>query len=49
MYNLRVYFRRGLDVHNTSFVYVYFGDVAYVEYRKDSLLSWDTLLGKLDI
>ncbi|XP_011631255.2 pickpocket protein 28-like [Pogonomyrmex barbatus] len=34
----------GLDVNNVSFVYVFFGDISYVEYRKDSILSWDSLL-----
>ncbi|XP_028046605.1 pickpocket protein 28 [Monomorium pharaonis] len=34
----------GFDISKVSFVYVFFGDVSYVEYRKDSILSWDSLL-----
>ncbi|XP_067203068.1 pickpocket protein 28-like [Linepithema humile] len=33
-----------LDVHNISFAYVFFGDVSYVEYRKESSISWDSLI-----
>jgi len=47
--NLFSYFRRkGFDINNVSFVYVFFGDVSYVEYRKESIISWDSLLGGLD-
>ncbi|KAG7200266.1 hypothetical protein KM043_017735 [Ampulex compressa] len=35
---------RNLNVRNTSFVYVYFGDVTYLEYRKQSIMTWDSLL-----
>ncbi|KYN18027.1 Sodium channel protein Nach [Trachymyrmex cornetzi] len=34
----------GFNMKNTSFVYVFFGDVSYVEYRKESTISWDSLL-----
>ncbi|XP_014485728.1 PREDICTED: pickpocket protein 28 [Dinoponera quadriceps] len=34
----------GLDLDNISIVYVFFGDISYVEYRKESILSWDGLL-----
>ncbi|XP_011879974.1 PREDICTED: pickpocket protein 28-like [Vollenhovia emeryi] len=34
----------GYDINNVSFVYVFFGDNSYVEYRKESILSWDSLL-----
>ncbi|KYQ53387.1 Sodium channel protein Nach [Trachymyrmex zeteki] len=34
----------GFDINNISFVYVFFGDVSYVEYRKESIISWDSLL-----
>lgn len=30
-----------------SFVHVFFGDLSYVEYRKESIISWDSLLGEL--
>lgn len=29
-----------------SFVYVYFGDVSYDEYRKENTINWDVLLGE---
>ncbi|KMQ93534.1 sodium channel protein nach-like protein [Lasius niger] len=35
---------RGLDKSNVSFVHVFFGDLSYVEYRKESIISWDSLL-----
>ncbi|XP_029662938.1 pickpocket protein 28-like [Formica exsecta] len=35
---------RGLDINNMSFVYIFFGDLSYVEYRKDSIINWDSLL-----
>ncbi|XP_012054823.1 PREDICTED: pickpocket protein 28-like [Atta cephalotes] len=34
----------GFNINNMSFVYVFFGDVSYVEYRKESTISWDSLL-----
>ncbi|KYN08320.1 Sodium channel protein Nach, partial [Cyphomyrmex costatus] len=34
----------GFNINNVSFVYVFFGDVSYVEYRKESIISWDSLL-----
>ncbi|KYQ53388.1 Sodium channel protein Nach [Trachymyrmex zeteki] len=34
----------GFDKNNVSFVYVFFGDESYVEYRKESIISWDSLL-----
>ncbi|KAG5313182.1 PPK28 protein, partial [Acromyrmex insinuator] len=34
----------GLNINNMSFVYVFFGDVSYVEYRKESTISWDSLI-----
>ncbi|KYN32298.1 Sodium channel protein Nach [Trachymyrmex septentrionalis] len=34
----------GFNINNTSFVYVFFDDVSYVEYRKESTISWDSLL-----
>ncbi|XP_077267511.1 sodium channel protein Nach [Temnothorax americanus] len=34
----------GFDINNVSFVYVFFGDISYVEYRKESIISWDSLL-----
>ncbi|XP_011699645.1 PREDICTED: pickpocket protein 28-like [Wasmannia auropunctata] len=34
----------GFDINNVSFVYVFFGDVSYVEYRKENVISWDSLL-----
>ncbi|KYN08319.1 Sodium channel protein Nach [Cyphomyrmex costatus] len=34
----------GFDINNVSFVYVFFGDVSYVEYRKENIISWDSLL-----
>lgn len=45
--NLFVY-RRGLDVQSTSFLYAYFRDGTYLEYRKQTILGWDSLLGKKD-
>lgn len=45
--NLFVY-RRGLDVQSTSFLYAYFRDGTYLEYRKQTILGWDSLLGKMD-
>lgn len=38
--------RRGLDVHSISFVYVFFRELSYVEYCKESTISWDSLMGK---
>ncbi|KAL0117426.1 hypothetical protein PUN28_010336 [Cardiocondyla obscurior] len=34
----------GFDVNNVSLVHVFFGDISYVEYRKESIISWDSLL-----
>ncbi|XP_039306787.1 pickpocket protein 28 [Solenopsis invicta] len=34
----------GFNINNVSFVYVFFGDVSYIEYRKESIISWDSLL-----
>lgn len=45
--NLFVY-RRGLDIQSTSFLYAYFRDGTYLEYRKQTILGWDSLLGKKD-
>lgn len=42
----RHFYRRGLDLKNVSLVYVYFGDISYVEYRRENILHWDELLGK---
>lgn len=39
-------YRRGLDVKSTSFLYAYFRDGTYLEYRKQTILGWDSLLGK---
>ncbi|XP_076276103.1 pickpocket protein 28 [Lasioglossum baleicum] len=36
----------GLYVNNISFLYVYFGDGSYIEYRTETILGWDSLLGK---
>lgn len=38
--------RHGLNIKNISFLYVYFRDGSYLEYRKDTILGWDSLLGK---
>ncbi|XP_076685836.1 sodium channel protein Nach [Andrena cerasifolii] len=35
---------RGLNTKNTSFLYVYFRDGTYLEYRKQTILGWDSLL-----
>ncbi|XP_033351843.1 pickpocket protein 28-like [Bombus vosnesenskii] len=35
---------RGLDVQSTSFLYAYFRDGTYLEYRKQTILGWDSLL-----
>ncbi|XP_025161043.1 pickpocket protein 28 [Harpegnathos saltator] len=35
---------RGLDLNNISLAYVFFADISYVEYRKESILGWDGLL-----
>lgn len=35
---------RGVDIDNASFVYIYFRDVSYIEYRKQNIISWDSLL-----
>ncbi|OAD62316.1 Sodium channel protein Nach, partial [Eufriesea mexicana] len=35
---------RGLNVKNTSFMYAYFRDGTYLEYRKQTILGWDSLL-----
>ncbi|KZC05209.1 Sodium channel protein Nach [Dufourea novaeangliae] len=34
----------GLNAKNTSFLYVYFRDGTYLEYRKETILGWDSLL-----
>ncbi|XP_078039634.1 pickpocket protein 28 [Augochlora pura] len=34
----------GLNVNTTSFLYVYFRDGSYLEYRKETILGWDSLL-----
>ncbi|XP_076229063.1 pickpocket protein 28 isoform X1 [Nomia melanderi] len=34
----------GLNIKNISFLYVYFRDGSYLEYRKDTILGWDSLL-----
>ncbi|KAG9430605.1 sodium channel protein Nach isoform X1 [Apis mellifera carnica] len=35
---------RGLNLNNTSFLYAYFRDGTYLEYRKQNILGWDNLL-----
>ncbi|RLU21701.1 hypothetical protein DMN91_006077 [Ooceraea biroi] len=35
---------RGLNVHNISFLYVYFDDASYEEFRKESNINWDALI-----
>lgn len=40
-------YRRGLDINNVALVYIFFGDQSYVEYRKESIINWDSLLGEL--
>ncbi|KAL6428931.1 hypothetical protein ACFW04_008030 [Cataglyphis niger] len=35
---------RGLDINNVALVYIFFGDLSYVEYRKESIINWDSLL-----
>ncbi|KAL2721737.1 sodium channel protein Nach-like [Vespula maculifrons] len=35
---------RDLDNKNASFIYVYFRDISYIEYRKQNIMSWDSLL-----
>ncbi|KAG5313183.1 PPK28 protein, partial [Acromyrmex insinuator] len=32
------------DKNITSFVYIFFGDASYVEYRKESTINWDSLI-----
>ncbi|PBC26347.1 Degenerin protein asic-1 [Apis cerana cerana] len=35
---------RGLNLNSTSFLYAYFRDGTYLEYRKQTILGWDNLL-----
>ncbi|KOC69152.1 Sodium channel protein Nach [Habropoda laboriosa] len=35
---------RNLNIKNTSFLYVYFRDATYLEYRKETIIGWDSLL-----
>ncbi|KYN32299.1 Sodium channel protein Nach [Trachymyrmex septentrionalis] len=38
------YLMNDFDKNNMSFVYVFFGDSSYIEYRKESTISWDSLI-----